>query len=708
MPLTLLFKLMVFSLLNYITLWNELPFKPADKTDFPENSYLRFVSQGKKSVVALSNNHSLNKESVDSNNKVLLYECGEYNHFHEKTDIAHAFSNIGGTCVAGTVNRFTGSYHSNLYIGNQSGVNVVLAWGQNMATYIGTGSGNITSPTTVSTGSYSGVPLEVRSSSSGSSTGYSALVLRTSTNLYFFGTAANLTAITTMTGFGGASLTTAASDVTSKLPSGVTISDIVQVEVSQTAFAIVTTTGDVYILTSLVNLQGDITAANSAIWHHVKLSGGSTYLTGVKKLSLSSSGAFALTNSGKIYYWGSPANVAGVANTSTSYNYAYDLSAQIPSGQTVKDLVVLGTKTPSSSTLFIACGNGKVYATGLNTNGVLGINNSTYTTNQATFQPVKTTDGTTDLTGVIKIDGDTEADIFCMAALTTTGQIFGWGDSPAGMLGVNAGISSYPVPKTVQLFYPTPGASYTDFSVAGHFTIAFYTNGTTDQYWYLGHNTGGSIGDPANSTTYILAASPASLNASGGVSFDCSNATLPLTLLTFNGKIVNNSSVLTWSTSLEMNSNRFEIEHSTDGRQFKTIGEVDAQGNSSTIIQYSFTDPNTTSNTNFYRLKMIDNDGKYEYSSVLILNHQQEFKIKLYPNPFSSNTQVLINTDKKTECYIRVLNQSGVILYNNLRLLNPGTNSISIKELSNLPEGAYIFEVRLGETKYVQQLVKVK
>jgi hypothetical protein len=472
-------------------------------------------------------------------NKAKTVIIDEHDHDHERTNVAYSLT-TSGNCVPGTVNRFSGSYHSNFYIGNNNGTNEVLAWGQNMAAYIGTGTGNITTPTSVSSSSYAGIPYEVRSSSSGSSTGYSALALRTSSKLYFFGTAANLTAITSMTGFGGAALTTAASDVTSKLPAGVAITDVAQMAVSQTAFAIVTNSGHVYILTKVQNLQGDTAAAGPAVWHHVTLTGGTTFLSGVTKFSLSSSGAFALTSTGKLYYWGAPANVAGVVNTTTSYNYAYDMSAQIPSGTNVTDLVCLGTKAPSSSTLFLLCSNNKVYGCGLNTNGVLGINNSTYTTNQATFQPVKGTDGTTDLTNIVRIDGNTEADIFTMGAMSSNGSIYGWGDSPAGMLGSNATINSSAVPKTVQLFSGTtttnpPATGYWDFSIAGHFTIAFYhteTVGATqgvDQYWYLGHNTGGSIGDPNNSSQFILASAPAFLN-SNGVTFDCSNTQPTITV----------------------------------------------------------------------------------------------------------------------------------------------------------------------------------
>ncbi len=581
-------------------------------------------------------------------------------YIHEDPDVPH-YLPFSGACYPGTGNRFTGSWHSNLYIGNNNGSNVLLGWGQNMKDYTGIGTGNDTTPRIVSAASYNGIPYEVRSSSSGSSTGLSAMVLRTSTNLYVFGTAANLTSITTYAGFGGIAINTAASNVTAKLPAGVAISDIIRVAVSQTALAIVTTTGHVYILTTVANLQGDQAAANSAIWHHVTLTGGVTPLTGVTKLSLSSSGAFALVGAtNKIYYWGAPANVAGVANTTTSYNYAYDMSAQIPSGQTVTDLVCLGTKTgPSPSTLFLLCNNHKVYGCGLNTNGVLGINNTTTTFNQPTFITVKGTDGTTDLANIAKIDGDTEGDVFCMGAMNTSGQVYGWGDSPAGMLGVNAGTGSFAVPKTVQLFQGTaPGTGYSDFSVGGHFTIAFYYHLPNDQYWYLGHNVGGSIGDPANVTIYILAAAPAVLNAPSGISFDCSNV-LPLTWLSFTAKKQATSVLLNWSTTTELNTRDFLVQHSTDGIIWETIGTLPSAGNSSSVENYSFVDNNPTKGINYYRLLQQDIDGKSSYSKIVSVLFTANTNQILLSNTVV-NGKLIVQLDQPTT--VSLYNNAGVLL----------------------------------------------
>ncbi len=424
---------------------------------------------------------------------------------------------FGSGCDPLTYNRFTGSYHSNLYIGNQVGSNVLLAWGQNMLTYTTGVTGNITAPVFVATSSYAGIPYEVRSSSTGGGSGQSVMGLRTSSKLYIFGDATNISSITSMPNFGGTSLPVAKSDVTSLLPTGVTNADVAQFAISPTSIAIVTNSGHVYMLTKVVNMQGDKAAAGPAIWHHVILSNGN-FLSGVVKFSLSNSGAFALTSTGKIYYWGSPANVSGSANTATSYNYAYDMSTQIPIGVSVVDIVTIGASS-KPNTLFLLCNDMKVYSCGLNTLGILGLGFGSTTYNQPTFQPLNS------LSNIVRIDGNTEAGLYTMGAMSSSGHVFGWGDGVSSMLGIAAQSSFTTTYTNISPVDIYGVGGFSDFSISGHFTIAFFTNLSLniDQYWYVGHNIGGSIGIPSNTTPVISNAVTAKLNAPATISFDCSN-----------------------------------------------------------------------------------------------------------------------------------------------------------------------------------------
>ena len=108
---------------------------------------------------------------------------------------------------------------------------------------------------------------------------------------------------------------------------------------------------------------------------------------------------------------------------------------------------------------------------------------------------------------------------------------------------------------------------------------------------------------------------------------------LPVELISFGAKKSNCFTALNWATSVELDFSHFEVEHSTDGKNYKRINTTRAQGGSG-IQHYYYTDKNTAA-TNYYRLKMIDLDGSYEYSDALNINHDcnSTFGLSIFPNP---------------------------------------------------------------------------
>jgi hypothetical protein len=164
-------------------------------------------------------------------------------------------------CVVGTGNRFAGSYHSDLYIANNTltNTNDLYSWGAAMSTYTsvtasagGGSSGDVYTPSKVTSG-FSGVPLEVRSAYPISKDIFG---LRTTTNFYIFGNYSS-TNYTSWASFGGGTLATG--DITYKLP--VAVTDIASYDISTSAIAIVTkSAGNVYILSKNTNLLGDKTS----------------------------------------------------------------------------------------------------------------------------------------------------------------------------------------------------------------------------------------------------------------------------------------------------------------------------------------------------------------------------------------------------------------------------------------------------------------
>jgi hypothetical protein len=121
------------------------------------------------------------------------------------------------------------------------------------------------------------------------------------------------------------------------------------------------------------------------------------------------------------------------------------------------------------------------------------------------------------------------------------------------------------------------------------------------------------------------------------------NFTTPVELISFSAELSAKNVLLNWITVTETNSYGFSIERAKENSSFNEIGFVYAAGNSSSIKYYKFVDKLIASGKYYYRLKQIDMDGKFEYSSEVevTVNNPGEFTLSQnYPNPFNPSTKV--------------------------------------------------------------------
>lgn len=169
-----------------------------------------------------------------------------------------------------------------------------------------------------------------------------------------------------------------------------------------------------------------------------------------------------------------------------------------------------------------------------------------------------------------------------------------------------------------------------------------------------------------------------------------SNVVLPLTLLSFTAGMSDNSVQLQWETAGEVNVSHFEIEQSTDGRSYSTIGQVRHSSNGGG--QYYFTDNGTRAGTSYYRLKMIDIDLSYTYSYTLVVRNNNEWSFQLFPNPASTAIQLTIPKMGAGSGYIRILNVQGIMV-STTTLTNRGQASTISMDVSSLRPGRYFIEV---------------
>lgn len=163
---------------------------------------------------------------------------------------------------------------------------------------------------------------------------------------------------------------------------------------------------------------------------------------------------------------------------------------------------------------------------------------------------------------------------------------------------------------------------------------------------------------------------------------------------------------LNWETLTEQNTSHFEIEKSTDGANWNSIGRVSAAGNSADKRSYSFTDNSPGTGVVFYRLKMVDNDSAFTYSRVITLKNESQFtSLQLFPNPVTDNLQVQIPSSGKLDAVIWIIDAGGKTVHSRTLQLSEGQNTASIPVL-HLTAGIYYLIIDDGKRKHTKSFIK--
>jgi hypothetical protein len=174
--------------------------------------------------------------------------------------------------------------------------------------------------------------------------------------------------------------------------------------------------------------------------------------------------------------------------------------------------------------------------------------------------------------------------------------------------------------------------------------------------------------------------------------------TLPLTLLEFTGRIVDHDALLNWKTSDEVNTSSFDIERSIDGRSFTVVGNVAAISQPG-VHSYTFTDVNIRAlgvPIVYYRLKLIDIDGRFTYSNIVTLVIDSKNNIVFYPNPVMDNATLTITVMEPEYLQARIIDNVGSVLRQQQWYVVPGNTSLPVN-VSKLAGGIYFLELK-GKT----------
>lgn len=161
---------------------------------------------------------------------------------------------------------------------------------------------------------------------------------------------------------------------------------------------------------------------------------------------------------------------------------------------------------------------------------------------------------------------------------------------------------------------------------------------------------------------------------------------LPLKLLSFDAATNNCTSDVEWKTTNEVDVDRFELQVSYDGQNWRTVYTTAATNDNSNENNYSYTyDHNAPSGNKLLRLKMIDKDGKYTYSKIIRVQCGKDNGFSIYPNPAQDRVTI---TGTNAGEIIRLVSMNGKAL----KIVNAtqGNTQLSIE---GLPSGTYLLQV---------------
>lgn len=178
----------------------------------------------------------------------------------------------------------------------------------------------------------------------------------------------------------------------------------------------------------------------------------------------------------------------------------------------------------------------------------------------------------------------------------------------------------------------------------------------------------------------------------------------PVLWTPISAKADNAKVIVSWSTTAEINNKKFIVFRSANGNDFDSIGELKGAGNSSTMLDYKFTDNTPLQGVNYYQIKQIDFSGKSTASNIVhITIGNAEKLLKIYPNPVSNKITIDFPTTEIVNVF--VCNTAGKTIANITGKL-PQINSILTGKLSSIASGVYFVELSDGKDVYKTKFIK--
>ncbi len=188
-----------------------------------------------------------------------------------------------------------------------------------------------------------------------------------------------------------------------------------------------------------------------------------------------------------------------------------------------------------------------------------------------------------------------------------------------------------------------------------------------------------------------------------GDTYSVGCSVLPIELLSFEVNLKGHIVYLNWQTASEINNEGFEIEDSTDGDNWRNIGFVNGSGTSYELNNYQFLHQNPVSGINYYRLKQLDYDGFFEYSSKVSVERGADWQsaMTLFPNPVKNGTITLSFPDDDFEFGELLIYDSVGRLVHSQAILNTNTEI----QTSHFRKGIYLMRLEMDRQRFLKRIV---
>jgi len=183
---------------------------------------------------------------------------------------------------------------------------------------------------------------------------------------------------------------------------------------------------------------------------------------------------------------------------------------------------------------------------------------------------------------------------------------------------------------------------------------------------------------------------------------------LKVSMISFNGKIIDHYSKLSWTAIEEEDNVTYKVEKSSDGEHFELAGTISGNGGGNTINNsYEWFDPTIMNGKRWYRILMIDREGNKKYSNVIELSEvQASFMLGSVINPFNRELKFDLSTPEDIYIKVQLVDMTGNIVKERNYLVYKGQNTLTLPATGDLVTGTYVLNIRYKDKLFNRIVMK--